>query len=291
MKKIILIFLVISLIFINQCKKSETQKIITVSILPQKYFTERIVGDKFYINVMVGPGREPHDYEPLPKQMISLSDSQLYLSIGVPFEDQLLKKIPDINSSVKIIKTQEGITLRNLSNNEDHDLHEYDSKEIKDPHIWLSPKLVKIQAENIYNAVLSIDPENKEFYENNLKKFLSDLDELSKKISAAFSGIKKKEFMVFHPAWGYFADEFGLKQIPIELEGKEPTPKQLSQIINSAKEKKIKVIFVQKQFSTNSAKALAKEINAAVVTIDPLSEDYLNNLKNIADTIIKNIKE
>ncbi len=291
MKRLILVFLIIPLIFIYQCKKNETQKIITVSILPQKYFTERIVGDNFHINVMVGPGHEPHDYEPLPKQMIGLANSKLYLSIGVPFEDQLLNKIQNINPDIKIIKTQEGITLKPLSNYNDHDQHENDSQEIKDPHIWLSPKLVKMQAENIYNAVLSIDPGNKKFYEKNLNKFLIDLEKISQEINDTFSKINKKEFMVFHPAWGYFADEFGLRQIPIELEGKEPAPKQLLRVINLAKEKKIKVIFVQKQFSVNSARALAGEINAVVVTIDPLSEDYLNNLKNIADAILENIKE
>ena len=290
MKKVIFIILIFALFFISQCKKEEIKKNITVSILPQKYFVKRIVEDKFKINVMVGPGHEPHTYDPLPKQMIELSDSLLYIAIGLPFENILLKKIRNINPEIKIIKTQEGITLRKLDIYESHDFNENDSQNNNDHHIWLSPKLVKIQVINIYNAIISIDPDNKNFYKKNLEEFLLDLDKLSFEIENAFSNIKNKEFMVFHPSWGYFADEFGLKQIPIEIEGKEPAPKQLASIIKLAKEKKIKVIFVQKQFSSNSAKAIADEINGTIVMIDPLDENYMDNLRNIADSINKGIR-
>ena len=283
--------IVLVLLILFACKKNSGERIITVSILPQKYFVERIVGDKFKINVMVGPGREPHDYEPLPGQMIDLSESQLYFSIGVPFEKSWLKKIQDVNPEMKIIPTENGITLRNFESDtvhEDENSNELHEHEGSDPHIWLSPKLVKIQSENIYNAVVSVDPDNEKLYKKNLDEFFADLDNLSKNINEAFSKLETKEFMVFHPAWGYFADEFGLKQIPVETEGKDPTPKQLAHIINEAKEKKIKVIFVQEQFSTKSANAIAKEINGSVITIDPLSKDYINNLENIAKKIIDN---
>ena len=290
MKKVILVIFV--LFFIFQCKKNENKNNITVSILPQKYFVKRIVEDKFKINVMVGPGQEPHTYEPLPRQLMELSDSQLYLAIGLSFEDILLKKIRNINPDIKIINTQEGIMLRKLDTHESHD---YDSDHNhgdnnNDPHIWLSPGLVKKQAINIYNAVILIDPGNEKFYKRNLDGFLSDLDKLSLEIKNAFSNIKNKEFMVFHPSWGYFANEFGLKQISIEIEGKEPTSKQLAKIIELAKEKNIKVIFVQKQFSSNSAKAIADEIKGTIVVIDPLNENYMDNLKNIADSINKGIR-
>lgn len=290
MKKVIFIFLIFILFFSFQCKKNEIKKNVTVSILPQKYFVKRITGDKFNINVMVGPGLEPHTYEPLPKQMIELSDSELYFTIGLPFEEVLLKKISNINKNIKIIKTQEGIVLREFNGYESHDNKEGDYQNNRDPHIWLSPKLVEIQAKNIYNAVVLFDPGNKDFYKKNFDEFILDLENLSRGIKEAFSNIRNKEFVVFHPSWGYFADEFGLKQIPIEVEGKEPTPKQLASIIKLAKEKNIKVIFVQKQFSMTSAKAIAKEINGIVVAIDPLSEDYINNLRNITETIKKYIR-
>ena len=285
MKKVSFYFLFLILFLLLNCRKVINEKIITVSILPQKYFVERIVGDKFKINVMVGPGREPHDYEPLPGQMIELSRSALYLSIGVPFEKIWLKKIAGANPEMKIVQTQDGIALRQFGDDEkDSD------EEGSDTHIWLSPKLVEIQCQNIYNAVVSIDPDNEKLYKKNLDDILNELDELSEKLSNAFDKANIREFIVFHPAWGYFADEFGLKQIAIEIEGKEPAPKQIAEIIETAKEKKIKVVFVQKQFSGNSAKAIAEEIKGSIVFIDPLSEDYINNLNNVAETIINSMK-
>jgi len=299
MKKNILILMVLPIIFLLfQCKKESINKTITVSILPQKYFVQRIVEDKFDINVMVGPGQNPATYEPLPAQMSDLKKSILYFRIGVPFEDSWINKIKNNNPELTIIDTREGIKLREFDSfEEDHDVkHENEDSndehhhEGKDPHIWLSPALVKIQAENIYKAIVKIDPSNKKVYQKNFDAFMKDLDQLSMEIKKSFADVKSKEFMVFHPAWGYFADEFGLKQLPIEIEGKEPSPKQLLLTINKAKKDNIKVIFVQKQFSQKAAKAIAEEISGVVIPIDPLSNDYINNLKNVSETILKNIK-
>ncbi len=256
---------------------------------------------------MVGTGQSPANYEPLPTQMKNLTKSILYFRIGVPFEKSWIHKLQDANPKMTIIDTRKGLQLRqfdtfetnkhteqdqtehNNENDKHHD-HENHIHEEADPHVWLSPKQVQIQANNIYQALINIDPDNKDIYQHNLKQFLNDLYQLGKNIAQAFAKVNVKEFMVFHPAWGYFADQFGLKQIPIEIEGKSPSPKQLIKMINRAKAKNIKVIFVQKQFSDKSAKAIAEAIDGLVIAIDPLSDDYINNLNNIAQKIIDNIQ-
>jgi len=283
------LFLLIVIFFVITCNQNYKKNIITVSILPQRYFVKRITGDKFIINVMVKPGSSPATYEPLPSQINKLTNSIVYFRIGVPFEDHWIERFTAVNKKMKIVDTRQGIKLREFDafyNNSNKHSHEHDHGAF-DPHIWLSPDLVKKQANTIYNEIIAIDPENKEFYKENLDKFLSDLDKLSGSIEEALRDIKNRKILVFHPSWGYFADQFNLKQIPIEFEGKEPGPKRLKEIILFIKNENIKVIFVQKQFSDKSAKAIAKEVNCNIISIDPLSEDYINNLLNIAG-IIKN---
>ena len=293
------------------CEFPKTEKLkIFVSILPQKFVVERIGRDKVEVFVMTGPGQNPATYEPLPQQMIALAKTEVYFRIGVPFEQAWMKKIQSINPGMKIIDTRKGIRLREMDSFREMLLklegkqekcdEKYEDEHVeirqalhhgaKDPHIWLSPELVKIMAHNICNTIIELDSDNQEYYTFNLNKLVKDLDRVSKEIEEAFSRVMVKKMMVFHPAWGYFADRFGLIQIPIEIEGKEPGPRQLAKIIDFARTENIRVIFVQSQFSTKSAAAIAEEINGAVITIDPLAEQYIDNLKNVATTILNNIK-
>ncbi|MGD9041442.1 MAG: zinc ABC transporter substrate-binding protein, partial [Desulfobacteraceae bacterium] len=157
---------------------------------------------------------------------------------------------------------------------------------IKDPHIWLSPPLVKIQAQNILDALVRVDPRNSAIYETNYRKFIVELDALDAHIRGIFSGnAKGMAFMVFHPAWGYFARTYGLEQIAVEMEGKEPKPADLKHLIYHARERGIKVIFAQPEFSTKSAEAIAKAIDGRVVLANPLALDWAQNLKEIASEI------
>ena len=271
-----------------------------VSILPQKYFVERIGGQAVQVSVMVGPGQSPATYEPLPRQMSELTRAVLYFSIGVPFEDAWLKKFTAAAPNMKVINTRAGITLRKMdryfsnqapaskeqqvkSNDRAHHHHHHDRG--LDPHIWLDPILVKKQAKTIYQALVEHRPEKEAYFSGNLRKFLTDLDAVHLEIEEAFSEMTNKKLLVFHPAWGYFCDRYGLTQVPIEIEGKEPGPRELGELIEFAKKEGIKVIFVQEQFSSKQAETVAKAVNGKVVLINPLAEDYLNNLKSIAQVI------
>jgi zinc transport system substrate-binding protein len=260
-----------------------------VSIEPQKYFVSQIGRDLVDVQVMVQSGANPHTYEPKPLQMAALSKAKIYFSIGVTFENIWLNKISSTNPHLIIVHTDEKIqkipmlTHHHHDDNghihrEDHN-HSHDSN--LDPHIWLSPPLVKIQALNIVNALQQADPVNSAKYEANYKDFIAQIDLLHIELESIFSEKEGTPFMVFHPSWGYFAQAYGLKQVPIEVEGKDPKPAQLIEIIQYAKEHDIKVIFVQPQFSTRSAQMIAKEIGGQVVSIDPLALNWAENLRQV----------
>jgi zinc transport system substrate-binding protein len=255
-----------------------------VSILPQKYFVEKIGGNLVDVAVMVAPGASPHIYEPKPKQMVAVAKTDIYFAIGVPFETSWLEKIATTNPNMLVVHTEADIKKIAMK---DHHHEGSESKQhhsgIKDPHLWLSPPLVMIQARNILQAFLEVDPDHRSGYEKNYNSFIKELAVLDAEIRGAFSGKGKDvEFMVFHPAWGYFAQAYGLKQIAIEIEGKEPKPAELQSLIQYAKERGIKVIFVQPQFSWQSAQAIAKSIDGQVVFVDPLAADWAKNLRQVA---------
>jgi zinc transport system substrate-binding protein len=154
---------------------------------------------------------------------------------------------------------------------------------ILDPHIWLSPPLVKIQARTILTALQEIDPSHRAVYEANYNQFVSRIDELDAQLKTTFAGKQGLKFMVFHPAWGYFAQAYGLEQMPIEIEGKAAKPARLKELIQHAREKDVKVVFVQPQFSTKSAELVAREIGGQVAFANPLAEDWMGNLREVAD--------
>ena len=152
-----------------------------------------------------------------------------------------------------------------------------------DPHIWLSPPLVKIQAQTIMNALQGIDPSHRALYEINFQRFVSQINKLDTELKTILAGKQGLQFMVFHPSWGYFAQAYGLKQVPVQIDGKDPKPAQLKELIEHAREKSIKVIFVQPQFSAKSAELVAKEINGEVAFVDPLAENWSANLREVAN--------
>jgi len=260
-----------------------------VSILPQAYFVERVGGERVDVSVLVGPGYSPATYELRPKQMAELAKAQLYFRIGVPFEDVWMTRISKANPHMTVIDTRRDIELRSMKALHHKGAeHQHDETSgLKDPHIWLSLRLVKIQAQNISRALISEDPAHKAYYEDNLRAFKHDLDRLDAEISEIMKDSKRRRFMVFHPAWGYFARDYGLEQIPVEVEGKEPSAKALAHLIIRAKQDGIKVIFVQAQFSTKNAETVARAIGGRIIRIDPLTKDYLKNMIKVAETFRK----
>lgn len=274
---------------------------VTVSIVPQKYFVEKIAKDKVKVNVMVKPGFSPAIYEPKVSQMRELTKSSLYFSTGVAFETVWLEKFKNANKNMIVIDTANGIVKLAMAEHnheienhkEEKDNHHNEHKdehmhEGLDPHIWLDPILVKIQAKNIYDALVKYDSKNSEFYKINYENFLVELDNLNAKIENILKPHEHKEFMVFHPSWGYFAKRYHLEQLAIEVQGKEPKPNELVEIMEDAKKHNIKIIFVSPQFSQKSAKTISKNLNATVAVINPLSqnweEELLKSAQKIADS-------
>ena len=259
-----------------------------VSILPQAYFLERVGGDRVAVEVLVRPGQSPATYEPTPRQMAALSKADVYFRIGVPFENALAEKITASLPALNVVDTREGIELRPIGGPPEH-AHEggphSEFHGAMDPHIWLDPNLVKVQARTMKDELVRLDAGNAELYDRNLAAFEADLDAVDQKIADALAPLKGSEILVFHPAYGYFADAYGLRQVAIETEGKEPSARQLAEIIRRAKREGARMIFAQPEFSTASAEAIAEEIGAAVVPIDPLARDYLANLEDMADKI------
>jgi zinc transport system substrate-binding protein len=246
-----------------------------VSIVPQKYFVEKIGGKLVKVSIMVKPGANPATYEPKPGQMVALSTSRIYYAIGVPFEKTWLKKIAAANPGLLVVHTESGIEKAPMKPDQ--------SEGIRDPHVWLSPPLVMVQARNILNGLLRVDPKNASIYESNYRKFIGELVDLDAELRGVFSGKGKHiRFMVFHPAWGYFARTYGLNMIPVESEGKDLKPAGLIRLIEKARGHGINVIFVQPEFSTKSAGTIAKAIGGQVVFASPLAADWANNLKQVA---------
>jgi len=253
-----------------------------VSILPQVYFVRTIGGSRVSVQSMVPPGVEPETYDPTPRQMTQLSQAKVFFAVGLPFEATLIPKIRSSMKSVLVVDTQANVPTRTFSQ---HTTGSTAGEAGTDPHIWLSPQLVKMQGATIEKALAKIDPAGAADYAAGLAKLDSEMDALHAEISSSLSGLNGRSFFVFHPAFGYFADEFGLKQVSIEVEGKSPGPQQLASLIDEAKKLKVRMIFVEPEFDQSRAKVIADTVGAKVVVIDPLAEDYVANLTEVAKQI------
>lgn len=261
-----------------------------VSVLPQRYFVEKIGAERVRVYVMVRPGASPATYEPKPNQMVALADSSIYFAVGVPFEAAWLDRIASMNPRLRIVRTDDGIQKRTMENHHHHENQggkaaekEDGHQSATDPHVWLSPPLVMLQARNILDALVQADPGGRASYEAHYRRFISEVVDLDLDIRALFEGRGERgEFLVFHPAWGYFAAAYGLKQVPVEIEGKEPKAADLMSLIQYARERGIRTVFVQPQFSTRSAKVLAESLGGKTVFADPLAAEWEANLRAVA---------
>ena len=276
-------------LFLLPAVSAEERLQVAVSILPQKYFVEKIGGDRVKVSVMVLPGSSPATYEPKPRQMANLTKAAIYFAVGVPFETVWLEKFRTMNPKMAVVPTQAGIEKIPMKAHV-HDSHETKTHPehaapsgIKDPHVWLSPPLVMLQARNILNGFIEVDPKYKASYQANYKEFIGEVANLDIQLINQFQGtVRSKSFMVYHPSWGYFARAYGLRQIPIEMEGKGPTAREMRELVDMARANGIKVIFVQPQFSTKRADTIAKTINGSFMVADPLAENWAENLLKVA---------
>jgi zinc transport system substrate-binding protein len=258
---------------------------VTVSIPPQKHFVERVGGAAVKVNIMVRPGSSPHEYEPTPQQMAALARSKAYFAIGVEFEQAWLPRFRRAAKGLEVVDTIVGIQRLKMAEARTVGKHSHAHDHAgDDPHVWLSPPLVRIQAMNIRDALIRLDPARAADYHRNYEAFARDINRVDEAIMAALTSAppERRKFLVFHPAWGYFARAYGLTELAIEVDGKEPGPRQLAAVIDIARKEGIGVIFVQPQFSRRSAETVAQALSARIATLDPLAEDWSANLETAA---------
>jgi len=294
---VIIIAILIVVVFASSCKSSpaanaRNDHIVIASILPLAGFAEKVGGGKIDVFEMVPPGASPHTYEPTPGQLEKLSNAGIYLSVGsgIEFEIAWLDKITAINDKMMLVDCSKGIELIETSGslndqNSDHDdegvyngIEDDHNRSATDPHIWLSPINASVMVENIYLSL------------SELLDFQNDLEMLDIRIREILMGKIQRKIIVFHPGWSYFAREYGLEQIVIEKEGKEPSPRDMVNIIDSAKDSGIKIIFASPEFSPKSAEVIADEIGGNVVFISPLARDYIENLTKVAEAFEKSME-
>ncbi|MFC1925856.1 metal ABC transporter solute-binding protein, Zn/Mn family [Chloroflexota bacterium] len=256
---------------------------VVVTIMPQAEFVEKVGGEKVDITVMFPTGASPHTHELTASQMKAVSNSKMYAQVGsgIEFELVQLGKLKEINKHMLVVDCSEGIPLAEMTGEHEHgDM---------DPHIWMSPLKAKIMVQNICEGLIQIDSANEAYYEGNRDTYLQELTLLDQDIRDRLSGVinSKRKFMVYHPSFGYFAEEYNLIMIPVEEEGNEPTGQGITNVIEQAKEYNIKVIFASPQFKQDSAKRIADEIDGSVVSIDPLAGGYIDNMRLILDELAK----
>jgi zinc transport system substrate-binding protein len=266
-----MIMLVLASLVVGACDRGaedgDDRLMVTVSILPQAYFVQEVGGGLVAVNVMVEPGANPATYEPRASQMRALSDSDCYVSIGVPFEEAWLDRISAANPDMVLVDSTAGVELRTFPNG------------VVDPHIWLSPRRVAIQAQTIAQALINLDPDHEAEYLANLERFQEEVEGLDLRIAEMLEPYSGEAFVVTHPSWAYFAEDYSLEMIPIEVGGQEPSAAELTDLVKRAQREGVRVVFAQPQFSTEDAEIVADEIGGEVLLIDPLAEDWAANLK------------
>jgi zinc transport system substrate-binding protein len=264
---------------------------VVVTLPPLADFVGQVGGDRVDITVMVPEGNSPHDHDPTTEQMIAVSEADIYVKVGsgIEFELARMSALQEHNREMSIIDCSWGIDPIDMGAHH-HEGDEGDEEhEGDDPHIWLSPVNAKIMVENICAGLIALDPDNADYYTENKDRYLHQLDDLDSEIRDGLSTIENRHFMVYHPAWGYFAKEYDLEQIPVEVEGNEPTPQQIADLIEEAQEHSIQVVFASPQ-DVQSANAIAREIGTAVAEIDPLDGQYIENMHNVLDELTQGLE-
>jgi zinc transport system substrate-binding protein len=245
---------------------------VVVSILPLADFVEQVGGDKIGVTVMVPPGASPHAYEPKPDQLKKVNLAKMFVMVGsgVEFELVWMNKLVGINKEMMVVNSSQGIELQG-----------------RDPHVWLSPKNAQKMVGNICDALIELDPKNQEFYKANFKQYLRELVELDAYIRERFEDIEDRRFIIYHPAWIYFAREYELEQIPVERAGKEVTAEEMKKVVKIAQELENKIVFVSPQFPTKGAETIAKEIDGKTMFIDPLPRTYIANMQTVVERLVE----
>ncbi len=248
---------------------SDTLRIIA-SITPLGDWVKQIGGEKVEVTIMVPAGYSPHTYEPTTSQMVAVSKADMFVKVGagMEYEETWMGDIISMNDDLLVVDCSEGVTVIN-----------------GDTHIWNSPVNAQQMVLNIYNGFIERDPNNADYYQSNYESYLSQLETLNNDIIATFEGFENRNYLIYHPAFGYFANTYNLTQIAVEHKGKEPTPQVLQDCIDKAEEYNLNYVYVAPQFATSYAQTVADEINGSVVFVDPLPSLYIANMRSVAAAI------
>lgn len=278
MKKILAVTLLLAILWGCNSNEIVTQKTITISIAPQKYFVEALLPDDYAVNMMVPPGASPATYEPTPKQLQRLSRSEIYVRIGkIEFEQIWMPKIKDINPELKVVDASEGVDF-------------IKEGQEADPHIWTSPILAKQMTKTMSEAFIAQFPEDKETIRQNTEKLLHEIEEMHQVIKGQLAAHSGRSFLIYHPALAYFARDYELRQMAIEHDGKEPSASDMTHILEKAKKENIRTVFVQQQFDQRNAATIADELGAEVAVINPLSENWKSSILDISKKLKKSFE-
>ncbi|GHV62578.1 ABC transporter substrate-binding protein [Spirochaetia bacterium] len=280
---LLIIFLISSCSRSNPARSADTKPLVAASILPQAWFIERIGGDRVQTMVLAGPGQNPHSYEPTPKQMTALAEARIWLLSGAEFEIGLRPKIESLFPRLIIVDGTAGVTFRSLEEHADGDSN-------IDRHTWLGSEPAKIMAAHIRSALSQIDGEGASLYAENYAGLIHDIDTEFGRLREELAPLRGSVVFVYHPSFGYFLDEFGLVQEAIETGGKEPGPRDLTRIMEEARQEGAAVIFVQAQFPVQAARTAAESVGAELVALDPLSPDWLANIRIMGEALKKAAK-
>lgn len=298
MKKYSGIFIIITLLLAachsaSDKKDGAEKKVLTVTIEPQRFFLESIAGDQFSVNTLVPPGANHETYEPPPSVMVDLGKSDIYFKVGdLGFENAWTVRLAKNNPDLIIVDCSEGIERIEGDCHHDHSSdHAHDHSHAGDPHVWTSPGVVKIFSRNMLDALIENDPENAGFYQANFEKLTGKVNATDSIIRSVLGQTPVKGFIIYHPALGYFADEYGLTQYSIEFEGKNPSPSQMRNLVDTARKERINTIFVQQGFDMKNAEVIAKEIGAEVYEINPLAYEWDQELIRMATLLARGSNE
>lgn len=273
-------------------ESKDREKTISVSILPQRYFVERIAGDYVKVNVMIPPGANPAVSDLSTEQLKALHNSSIYFAVGyLPFEVSNLYPFLDKQEKhIRLIKQSEGMDLAEGACDHDHDHGDHSHAGNFDPHVWMSPRYAEMMARTICEVLSEKFPEKKAEFEENFKLFKQEIDSIDTEARRIIPGKQNKTFLIYHPALTYFARDYGMEQIAIEDEGKEPNPTHLKSVIDTCRAKGIKIVFIQNQFDVANAKSIAKEIDGEVIAIDPLTPDWKQEMESLLQIIEQKMK-
>lgn len=253
---------------------------VIVSIAPEVEFVKAVGGDKVDVTLMVPSTADVHTYEPLPSQLSKVSSARMYVMIGsqLEFENNYMDKLRSSNPNMLVVNSSEGIEL--IPSSEGGETEESHEHGIMDAHVWTSPRNAKIMVNNIYEGLVEVDPENKEYYQKNRDEYLAKLDELDRNTTELLEN-KTKPILIYHPAFAYYAKDYNLTMIGVMINDEEPLPQRIAMMVDIAQENNITVVYVEPQYDPKFMETIASQIGAQVLFVNPLDENYLENMKNV----------